>query len=112
MTQIFRSALIHNLFSLLLISLLALKVGLTISTLKNDKSVNIVKIYTDAEKSEKGEKKDTEKQHKTYEYLTSDNRQTLETAGKKLKKCIRRYNCFYSIDHFNSVPSPPPDLSA
>lgn len=114
MIRIFRNALVHKLFSLLLFSLFCLKTIGAISYVIGNKHLTTLKVCVSSEKSLEleEEKKDSEKQYKNFDCLSSAERQTLWTNGKDIRASIYLHDCVYQKDQFGSVPSPPPDYSA
>jgi len=68
-----------------------------------------MKSESDLEKAEKEEKKQYEKQFKSCEYLSILESRMVWANDLNLFVSKFHQNTFYRIDHFGSVPTPPPD---
>ncbi|MEH6307651.1 hypothetical protein RYH73_18510 [Olivibacter sp. CPCC 100613] len=111
MLQFFRSALLRHTIGLFLISLFALKMIGTVTAIVKEKYFSSFKICTDSEKSEKEEKKDPEKQQKTFEFFAKNEESNARVVELSSENSGNSHDFAYCIPHFASVPSPPPDLA-
>ncbi|WP_028296454.1 hypothetical protein [Olivibacter sitiensis] len=109
MMQIFRHVLVYRFLCLLLISIFSLKTGGSVVTLKPSKYLLSFKVCAD---SEKEEKKESEKPFKSLDYLVTGESQAEWMTGSDLRATSQLHDCSYQMDHFGSVPSPPPDQMA
>lgn len=95
---------------IILIGLFTLKMGGPVSTFLVGKYCCCMKSESDLEKAEKEEKKQYEKQFKSFEYLSILESRIVWANDLNLYVNKDHQNTFYRIDHFGTVPTPPPDV--
>lgn len=98
--------------SVLLLGLLALKTGGLLTTFASSKCFSAVKLCLDVEEPEKEENKETKNQNKTMVYLATTNKDSIGILEKDVKVVRHRCNRIFCMEHYGSVPSPPPDPMA
>lgn len=95
---------------ILLIALFTLKMAAPVSNLITNKFFSCLKVCTEVEKNEKEEKKSAEKEIKKLENQYFSDRNYASWAGNRnLKANLKNHKIYYGLDHFGSVPTPPPN---
>ena len=109
MLQYLRNTFFVQLLSTFLLALLALKTSGLLFSVFPDKNCIISSMPIDADASETDENHEIKKTSGKLVCLLSDYFQNVPVEERSISSLRKKPNILFTTDHFDSIPSPPPD---